>query len=51
MERTVVSMWDNNKVLGTVKGKTWYNKNGATRTFQTEWQLNNFLHSFGAMVK
>ena len=49
--KTVVSVWDNNKVLGTVKGNTWYNVNGATRTFANEWQLKNYLNSFGATIK
>ena len=49
--RNVVSVWDNNKVLGTVKGLTWINKNGATKTFMTQSQLNNFLNSYGAIIK
>lgn len=49
--RNVVSVWDNNKVLGTVKGLTWYNKNGATRTFMTQSQLDNFLTSYRAIIK
>ena len=49
--RNVVSVWDNNKVLGTVKGLTWINKNGATKTFMTQRQLENYLTSFGAIIK
>ena len=47
----VVSLWDENKVLGTVKGLTFYNKNGATKTFQNEWQMKNWLNSFGATIQ
>ena len=49
--RNVVSVWDNNKVLGTVKGLTFYNVNGATKTFQNEWQMKNYLNSFGATIQ
>lgn len=49
--RNVVSVWDNNKVLGTVKGLTWYNKNGATQKFMTQSQLDNFLKSYSAIIK
>ena len=49
--RNVVSLWDENKVLGTVKGLTWINKNGATKTFMSQTQLDNFLTSFGAIIK
>ena len=47
----VVSIWDNEKVLGTVKGNTFYNKNGATKTFQNQWQMTNWLKSYGATLK
>lgn len=46
----VVSLWDENKVLGTVKGNTFYNKNGATKTFANEWQMTNWLKSYGATI-
>ena len=49
--KNVVSLWDENKVLGTVKGLTWINKNGATKTFMSQTQLDNFLTSFGAIIK
>lgn len=47
----VVSAWDNNKVLGTVKGLTFYNKNGATKKFQNEWQMKNYFNSYGATIQ
>lgn len=46
----VVSLWNENKVLGTVKGLTFYNNNGATKTFQTKWQMKNWLNSYGCKV-
>lgn len=49
--RNVVSVWDNNKVLGTVKGNTFYNKNGAVKTFQNEWMMINWLKSYGATIQ
>ena len=49
--KNVVSLWDENKVLGTVKGNTFYNKNGATKTFQNEWQMKNWLNSYGATIQ
>ena len=39
----VVKMFDENCVMGTVKGLTWYNKNGATTTFVNQTQLDKFL--------
>ena len=47
----VVSLWNNEKVLGTVKGLTFYNVNGATKKFQNEWMLNNWLKSYGATIQ
>lgn len=46
----VVSLWDENKVLGTVKGLTFYNNNGAVKKFQAQWQMTNWLNSYGARV-
>ena len=43
MKRTVVKVWDANCVMGYVKGNTWYNKNGATRKFMSQAQLDRFL--------
>lgn len=43
MKRTVVSVWDNNKVMGYLVGLKWFNKNGATRTFLNQTNLDNFL--------
>ena len=39
----VVKMFDENCVMGTVKGLTWNNKNGATRKFISQKQLDKFL--------
>ena len=39
----VVKMFDETQVMGTVKGLTWYNKNGATRKFMSQTQLDRFL--------
>ena len=39
------------KELGTVKGLTFYNNNGATKTFMNEWMLNNWLKSYGATIQ
>lgn len=49
--KNVVSVWDNNKVLGTVKGLTFYNNNGSTKTFQNEWMMINWLKSYGATIQ
>lgn len=49
--KNVVSVWDNNKVLGTVKGNTFYNNNGSTKTFQNEWMMKNWLKSYGATIQ
>lgn len=46
----VVSLWNNEKVLGTVKGNTFYNVNGSVKTFQNEWQMKNYLNSYGATI-
>ena len=46
----VVSIWDENKVLGTVKGNTFYNKNGATKTFLNEELMKNWLRTFDATI-
>ena len=47
----VVSLWNNEKVLGTVKGLTFYNVNGSVKTFANEWQMKNYLNSFGATIQ
>ena len=39
----VVKMFDETCVMGTVKGLTWNNKNGATTTFISQKQLDKFL--------
>ena len=49
--RNVVKIWDNTQVIGKVKGLTFYNNNGATRKFMTQSQLDNFLNSYGAIIK
>ena len=48
--KNVVSLWNNEKVLGTVKGNTFYNVNGSVKTFQNEWQMTNWLKSYGATI-
>jgi hypothetical protein len=48
--RSVVKIWDNTQEVGYVKGLTFYNKNGATKKFQAEWQMRNWLQSMGAML-
>ena len=47
----VVKIWDETQVMGTVKGLTFYNKNGATKKFQNEWQMRNWLNSMGATIQ
>ena len=39
------------KELGTVKGLTFYNNNGATKTFMNEWMMKNYLNSYGLTIK
>ena len=48
--KKVVKVFDETQVMGYVKGNTWYNKNGATRKFQTEWQMKNWLKSYGLVI-
>ena len=48
--KKVVKMFDETQVMGYVKGNTWYNKNGATKTFQTEWMMKNYLTSYGLLI-
>lgn len=43
MKRTVVKAWDNSQVMGYLIGLKWFNKNGATRQFLNQTNLNNFL--------
>lgn len=47
----VVKIWDETQVMGTVKGLTFYNNNGSTKTFQNEWQMRNWLNSYGATIQ
>ena len=51
MKRNVVKVFDNSQVMGYVKGNTFYNRNGATKTFQNQWQMTNWLKSYGATLK
>lgn len=46
----VVNIFSGNE-MGYVKGNTFYNKNGATKKFQNEWQMNNWLKSYGATIQ
>lgn len=48
--KNVVKMF-NGESMGYVKGNTWYNKNGATKKFQSEWQMRNWLNSYGLAIK
>lgn len=47
----VVKIWDETQVMGTVKGLTFYNNNGSTKTFKNEWQMRNWLNSYGATIQ
>lgn len=49
--RNVVKMFDETQVMGTVKGLTFYNKNGAVKTFMNEWMMINYLNSYGLTIK
>ena len=49
--KKVVKVFDETQVMGYVKGNTWYNKNGATRTFMNEWMMINYLKSYGLTIK
>ena len=49
--KNVVKMFDETQVMGTVKGLTFYNKNGATKTFMNEWMMKNYLNSYGLTIK
>ena len=51
MKRNVVKIWDETQVMGYVKGNTFFNKNGAVKTFQNQWQMTNWLKSYGATLK
>ena len=46
----VVKMFDNTQEMGYVKGLVWYNKNGAKKQFQSNWQMRNWLNSYGLVV-
>ena len=47
----VVKMFDETQVMGYVKDLTFYNKNGATKKFQNEWMMKNYLNSYGLTIK
>ena len=49
--KNVVSVWDNNKVLGTVNGLTVKLNNGATKTFMAQYHMINWLNSYGATIQ
>ena len=51
MKRNVVKVFDNSQVMGYVKGNTFYNRNGAVKTFQNEWMMINWLKSYGATIQ
>ena len=48
--KNVVKVFDNSQSMGYVKGLTFYNKNGAVKTFQTEWMMKNYLNSYGLVI-
>ena len=48
--KKVVKMFDETQVMGYVEGLTWKNKNGATKTFKTEWMMKNWLNSYGLVI-
>ena len=50
MKRTVVKAWDNSQVMGYLVGLKWFNKNGATRQFMCQLNLDNFLEKNGLVV-
>lgn len=50
MKRSVVKVFDNSQAMGYVVGLKWFNKNGATKTFMTEWQMKNFFNSYGLVI-
>lgn len=47
--RKVVNIFSG-KEMGYVKGNTFYNNNGATKTFQNEWLMKNWLNSYRATI-
>lgn len=49
MKRTVVNIFSG-KEMGYVKGLTFYNRNGATKTFRAEWLMINWLKSYSATI-
>lgn len=49
MKRSVVNIWSG-KEIGYVKDLTFYNNNGATKTFQNEWLMKNWLASYRATI-
>ena len=49
--KNVVKMFDETQVMGYVKDLTFYNKNGATKTFMNEWMMKNYLNSYGLTIK
>lgn len=48
--RKVVNVHDKNQVMGYVKDLTFYNCNGATKTFQAEWMMINWLKSYRLVI-
>ena len=50
MKRTVVKAWDNSQVMGYLIGLKWFNKNGATRQFMCQMNVDNFLKENGLVI-
>ena len=47
--RKVVNVFTG-KEMGYVKDLTFYNNNGATKTFRAEWLMVNWLKSYRAVI-
>lgn len=48
--RKVVNVHNHSQEMGYVKDLTFYNKNGATKTFQAEWMMINWLKSYRLVI-
>jgi hypothetical protein len=50
MKRSVVNIWSGRE-MGYVKDLTFYNNNGATKTFLSEDLMKNWLKSYRCVIK
>jgi hypothetical protein len=48
--RKVVNVHNHSQEMGYVKGNTFYNKNGATKTFPSEGHMINWLKSYRLVI-